>query len=75
MIYYLVGFILVALLLFLKAYLSENLLLSVYIFNAFYEKLSKLHSNDSLLNPVITSNESTKNIYTFLLSIRELFYD
>lgn len=75
MIYYLVGFIIVVLLLILKAYLSENLFLSVFIFNAFYEKLPKLHSNDSLVNPVITSNESTKNSYNFLLSIRESSYD
>ena len=70
--YYLVRFILVALLLILQAHLSENL---VYIFVVSYEQLTKLHSNDELVNSVLTSNESTKNSYNFLLSIRESFYD
>ena len=42
--YYLVRFIIVALILILQAYLSENL---VYIFIVSYEQLAKLHSNDS----------------------------
>ena len=70
--YYLVRFILVALLLILQAHLSENL---VYIFVVSYDQLAKLHSNDELVNPVLTSNESTKNSYNFLLSIKESFYD
>lgn len=69
MIYYLVGFIIVALLLILKAYLSENLFLSVFIFNAFYEKLPKLHSNDSSVNPVITSNKVQKTVITFCFQL------
>ena len=70
--YYSIRFIFVTLLLILQAYLSENL---VYIFVVAYEQLAKLHSNDSWVNPVITSNVSTKNSYNFLLSIRESFYD
>ena len=66
MIYYLIRFILVILLLILQAYLSGNL---VYIFVVSYEQLAKLHSNDSWINPSITSNECTKNSCIFCFQL------
>ena len=76
MLYYLVRFIIVALLLILQAYLSENLIF-IYlclwdVFIVSYEQLEKFHSNYSWINHVLTSNESTTNNYDFLPSIREL---